>query len=305
MEEGKETGRLAGQKLPLTGLFHLFVVYTIWSSTYLFIRIAVGEGGGFPPFYLGASRMIVCALLLLAFAYVRKKQVRISLREMKTLALSGILLWVGANGLVMWAEQYANSGFTALMVASAPIWTALMNALLDRKRPSLMLLASLLFGFAGLVVLMAPALLARDSQELLSGGALFLASISWAAGSVVQTRHPVAISAPVSSGYQHLFASFGFLGVALLFGETWPAPSMAGWLSWGYLVLFGSIFAFTSFIYTLQLLPINIAMTYAYVNPVLALVLGWWLLNEAITVWTLLGALMVVLGVVGVFRSRK
>ena len=223
---------------------------------------------------------------------------------MKTLAVSGCLLWVGANGLVMWAEQYANSGFTALMVASAPIWTALIGAVLDRKKPSLLLMGSLLFGFAGLGVLMTPALLKQDSLELVSGGALFIASISWAAGSIVQTRNPVLLSAPVSSGYQHLFAGAGFLLVALFSGEVLPTPSLTGWLAWGYLVLFGSIFAFTSFIYTLQLLPLSIAMTYAYVNPVLALVLGWWLLDEAISGFTVMGALMVVLGVVGVFRSR-
>lgn len=302
-KDGGATGKKA--KLPAAGLFHLFVVYTIWSSTYLFIRIAVGEGGGFPPFFLGASRMIVCAVLLLGFAYFTNKQLRLSSRELKTVALSGLLLWVGANGLVMWAEQHVDSGFTALMVASAPIWTAVIGAVLDKRRPSLLLIASLLFGFAGLGVLMAPSILSSNRQELVSGLVLLAASVSWSAGSIVQTRWPVSVSAPVSSGYQHLFASGGFLLAALLLGEPWPTPSPAGWLSWGYLVLFGSIFAFTSFVYTLRLLPLSIAMTYAYVNPVLALFLGWWLLNETITLWTLLGAAMVVLGVVGVFRSRQ
>lgn len=291
--------------LPIAGLLHLFVVYTVWSSTYLFIRMAVGESGGFPPFYLGASRMVVCALILIGFAWLKGRTIRLSRSEVKTVALSGLLLWVGANGLVMWAEQYANSGFTALMVAAAPIWTAVIGAVLERRRPSALLIGSLLFGFAGLAVLMAPSLVANNRQELVSGIVLFLASISWAAGSIIQTRQPVTVSPPVSSGYQHAFASVGFLLVALLAGEPWPAPTTIGWLSWAYLALFGSILAFTSFVYTLKLLPLSIAMTYAYVNPVLALLLGWWFLDEAVSGWTLAGAAMVIVGVVGVFKARR
>lgn len=290
--------------LPAAGIFHLFVVYIIWSSTYLFIRIAVGEGG-FAPFILGASRMIVGGVILIGFAYFRNHKLRPSLQELKAMAISGTLLWVGGNGLVMWAEQHANSGFTALMVASSPIWVALLGSLVSREKPSLTLVISLLLGFIGLGVLMAPSLIQWNYSELFSGFVLVIAAISLACGSFFQTRNPVSVSAPVSSGYQHIFASLGFLVLAVLFGESWSTPTFNAWLSWGYLVLFGSVFAFTSFIYTLRMLPLNIAMTYAYVNPVLALFLGWWLLDETITIWTLSGAAMVILGVIGVFKARK
>jgi drug/metabolite transporter (DMT)-like permease len=291
--------------LPAWGIFHLFVVYIVWSSTYLAIRVAVAEGSGFTPFAMGASRMVVAGLLLLAFGYVRKERMIPTVAEMRVLAISGTLLWVGANGLVMWAEQHANSGFAALMVASSPIWTALMSAIAARRRPSLLLIFSLLLGFLGSGVLMIPSLLLWNHSEIYSGVALVVAAISWAFGSFYQARYSHVLSAPVSSGYQHLFSCVGFTLLALLFNEPWPEPVQQAWWAWGYLVLFGSVFAFTSFVYTLRLLPLNIAMTYAYVNPVLALFLGWWLLNEPITIWTVVGSVMVVAGVIGVFKDRS
>lgn len=286
------------------GLFHLFVVYIVWSSTYLAIRVAVGEGSGFPPFAMGAGRMFIASLILLGFAYLRKNRLKPSINELLVLAASGTLLWVGGNGLVIWAEQHANSGFAALMVASTPIWVAFLDAILSRKTPSPLLIGSLLFGFCGLGVLMAPSFLMGNTIELSSTIALLGAAFSWACGSVLQVRYPVNLSAPVMSGYQHLISSFGFLVLVFAFREPLPHPTGNAWIAWAYLILFGSVFAFTSFICTLRLLPIHIAMTYAYVNPVLALFLGWWLLDESITFWTLLGAGMVISGVIGIFRDR-
>ena len=289
---------------PLSGYFHLGVVYIVWSSTYLAIRVAVGEGGGFPPFIMGASRTIVAGLILLAYAFWRGQRLRLSRTELRVLVLSGLFLWVGGNGLVMWAEQHANSGFAALMVASPPIWVAFANALLSRQKPSPLLIAALFCGFCGTAVLTAPSLLSGQATELSASLALMGAALCWALGSLIQTRNPINLSAAAMSGYQQLAACAGFLPLSLLLGEPLPHPSADAWIAVLYLTIFGSIFAFTSFVCTLQQLPINIAMTYAYVNPALALLLGWWLLDEPVTIWTLAGAIMVVAGVIGVFRDR-
>ncbi len=286
------------------GMFHLLVVYIVWSSTYLAIRIAVGENGGFPPFFMGASRLVVAGLILLLIAKLGKNRIKLTLSETKVLFLTGLALWVGGNGLVMLAEQNADSGFAALVVSASPIWAAAMEAVICRRLPSVLLISSLLLGFLGVGVLMAPSLLSSNSTSMIAGAALLLASICWSAGSVYQTRQPVTLAAPAMSAYQHLFASAGFLVLAVITGEPCPTPTTGAWIAWGYLIVFGSILAFTSYILTLRLLPLDIAMTYAYVNPVLALLLGWWFLDETITLWTVAGAVMVIIGVVGVYKDK-
>ncbi|MDH7479034.1 MAG: EamA family transporter [Syntrophomonadaceae bacterium] len=291
-------------KLSRAGLIHLAVVYIIWSSTYLAIRVAVAEGSGFPPFTMVAGWMLFASLILLGFAAFRRHRIKPSFNELLVLAVSSTLLWVGGNGLVVWAEQHANSGFAALVVATAPIWAALFDSLLSRKPPALLLVGSLLFGFCGLSLLMVPSLLHGGGTELLSGIALLAAAVSWSLGSVFQARYPLNFVSPVVSGYQHLIAGFVFVLIALVCREPAPSPTSSVWIAWAYLIVFGSVIAFTSYINAIRLLPINIAMTYAYVNPVLALFLGWWLLDERTTVWTILGAAMVVAGIFGIFKAR-
>lgn len=132
-----------------------------------------------------------------------------------------------------------------------------------------------------------------------------LGPLCWALGSVFQARRPVNLAPLAVSGYQHLAASFGFLVVVLAIGEPMPHPVLSAWIAWGYLVIFGSVIAFTSYVCVLRLLPISIAMTYAYVNPVLALFLGWLLLREPITMRTLLGAGLVILGVFAIFSIKQ
>ncbi len=291
--------------LSTAGLGNLMVVYLIWSSTYLAIRIAVTPGSGFSVWTAGSIRMVMAGLILLMFAWLKKLRIRINGRELTLLFLSGTLLWLGCNGLVMWGEQSANSGFTALVLASTPIWTAFIDSVLDKKMPSGLLVGSLVLSFAGIIVLVAPSLARGSTTQLGSAVVLIIAAISWSAGSVLQTRYPMELATPVISAYQHLLGGVGFIIIALASGQSWPQASNSAWLALAYLVIFGSVVGFTSFINALKLLPINIAMTYAYVNPVLALLLGWWLLDEVLTIWILAGAVMVILGVIGVFRDKK
>lgn len=292
-----------GPPIAWAGLFHLVVLYLVWSSTYLAIRVAVR--GGFPPFTMGSMRVLVSGGLLLLWGALSRNRIRLSAREAWVLAASGVLLWVAGNGLVNWAEQRANSGYAALLVASMPIWVAIIEAALDRRPPSLLAAFSLLTGFCGIGLLSAPALARANPGDALSVLALMLASVSWAVGSVYQRRRPTEVTSIVSSGYQQCFAGIGFAIVALVTREPWPHPSPAAWSAWGYLVVFGSLLAFTSYVLVLRLLPISIATTFAYVNPVLAVFLGWLVLHESVTAWTLGGAALVVLGVAGVFRDRS
>lgn len=287
------------------GLFHLLVIYIVWGSTYLAIRVAVREGAGFPPFTMGAMRLLVAGSLLLLGAALARHRLKLSKQEFFVLVLSGMLLWVGANGLVMWAEQRADSGYAALLVASTPIWVAVIEALLDRKMPSYLFMASLLTGFAGIGVLTTPVLTNGTHADALSALALMIAPISWGIGTVLQRRRPVTLNMFVSSGYQQLFGGLGFAVTSIILGEPLPTPTPEAWWAWGYLVVFGSIVAFTSFLMSIRLLPTSIVMTYAYVNPVVAVILGWLILHEPIGVWTVAGTTLVLLGVAGVFRNQN
>ena len=290
--------------LDRSGLWHLLVVYVVWGSTYLAIRIAVREGAGFPPFTMGFMRAAAGGLILLAWSWIRRQKMRPTRREALILAQSGLLLWVGGNGLVTFAEQRVESGLAALMVAAIPIWSMIFESVLDRKLPSLRLTLALLIGFGGIALLSAPSLTSGVRADAIAMLALLGATITWASGSLLQARNPVSLSNRVSSAYQMLFGTIGFAIIAWLMNEPTPTPTNEAWLAWGYLVIFGSVFAFTSYVAALQKLPTRIVMTYAYVNPVLAVILGWWILSEQITVWTVAGSLLVLLGVTGVFRER-
>ena len=291
-------------KLSTQGLANLGAVYVVWGSTYLAIRVAVREGSGFPPFTVGFARVLVAGLLLLLWGRLSGNSLRISRRDLGILAGSGLLLWLGGNGLVMWAEQRADSGLAALVVGTAPIWAAIIESVLDRKARSPLLLGSLAIGFGGIGLLSAPILLNGVQADALSVLALTGASIFWSAWAVWQQRESGVESARVRSAYQHLSGAIGFFALMLIMGEPRPAPTTEAWLGWGYLVIFGSLVGFTSFISALRLLPINVAMTYAYVNPVIAVILGAVILGESISGWTIAGALLIILGVAGVFRNR-
>jgi drug/metabolite transporter (DMT)-like permease len=294
----------SSHRYSLAGILNLLVTYVVWGSTYLAIRVAVREGAGWGPFWLGASRVLVAAAVLFAFNALRSARLRPSRSELGILAVTGILLWVGGNGAVNWAEQRIDSGLAALIVGTMPIWVALMESLIDRRRPSLLLTASLVVGFGGLVVLTYPMLEDGVRSDLIGVIAVVFAALSWGFGSIIVNRRPMKLDPIVISGWQQLMGGIGFVVIALMVSEPAPQPTPAAWAAWAYLVVFGSLLAYTCFVYALKLLPTTVVMTYAYVNPVIAVLLGWIILYEPITVFTLIGMLLIVGGVYGVFRDK-
>jgi drug/metabolite transporter (DMT)-like permease len=291
-------------ELDRRGLLHLLVVYIVWGSTYLGIRVAVREGSGFPPFAMALMRVMVASAFLLGWARLRGERVRLDRRELRLLVLSGLLLWVGGNGLVSWAEIRADSGLAALLVAAMPIWAVLIEMGLDRKAPNWKAAASIAIGFGGVGVLSWPVLRQGSSGDILAVVALLLAPLFWAFGSIMIQRQKPDLSVRVLAGWQQTFGGAGLLAVALARGERVPAPTGEAWLAWGYLVVFGSVIAMTSYMATLRRLPYRIVATYAYANPVIAVFLGWLILHEPVTGYTLGGAVLVVAGIAGVFHNR-
>jgi drug/metabolite transporter (DMT)-like permease len=292
------------EPLNRAGLFHLMVVYLVWGSTYLAIRVAVREGAGFPPFTLAFMRVVAASGILLAWAWLKGDRLRLTRSEFLLMLGSGILLWVGGNGLVTWAEMRASSGLAALLVAAMPIWGELINAVTDRRLPSAKMLGAILLGFAGVGVLSTPILRQGTQADVLGVVALLLAPFFWALGSIWFQRRKPDLTIRAVSAWQQICGGLGFLVVILIRGEPLPAPTSEAWLAWGYLVLFGSVVAFTSYMATLRLLPYQVVMTYAYANPVIAVFLGWLILGEEVTAYTLAGAALVVAGVAGIFNNR-
>jgi drug/metabolite transporter (DMT)-like permease len=186
-----------------------------------------------------------------------------------------------------------------------PIWVALMESVIDRRPPSVLLSTSLIVGFSGLVVLTYPKLRDGVTADLVGILAVVFAAVSWGLGSIVLNRRSLALDPVVVSGWQQLAGGIGFAVLALAAGERLPAPTEEAWAAWAYLVVFGSLIAYTSFVYALKLLPTTVVMTYAYVNPVIAVILGWLILSEPITGYTVAAMLLIVTGVYGVFRDKS
>lgn len=284
------------------GLLHLLVVYLVWSSTYLAFKI--GLLNGFEPFWMGAARFIPAALLLLLYARWRGWQIHPSRPMLGKLAFSGSLLWLGGTGLILVATQYVPSGYVALMIATTPIWAAALEGLLDRKPPSRLLVLGLLTGLLGILALNVPKLSSGTPTNLLAFLLLLISPLMWSSGTILTQRQIANLEPVVVSSYQQLFGGLGFLILSIALGEPWHTPTLLGWASNLYLIVFGSLIAYTSYILAVRLLPLSLVTTYAYVNPVIALLLGWLFLREPLGIWIWVGGTLVLLGVGLVFHSR-
>ncbi|WP_083462234.1 EamA family transporter [Kitasatospora griseola] len=283
----------------------LGIVYVVWGSTYLAIRVVVET---MPSLLSGALRFAAAGLLLAVGLAARRGigALRVTWRQFASAALVGVLLLTGGNGMVVLAEKTVPSGLAALMVASVPLWVVLLRRVFGtRTDPAT--LAGVLLGLAGLAVLTAPGL---TGQVGLTGLVLaVIGAVVWALGSVLAGRLPLPADPFVASVYEMLAGAVGALALSFLRGEPGDfdpaAVSTASWVGLGYLVLFGSIVAFTSYAWLLQRAPLPLVATYAYVNPVVAVFLGWLLLSEALTWPIMLGGAIVVGGVFLVARNAR
>jgi drug/metabolite transporter (DMT)-like permease len=287
------------------GLAHLLVVYVVWGSTYLAIRIAVREGSGFPPFYMAGTRIIIASCILFLLCKARGKSLKPTRRDWYVFAASGVLLWFGGNGLVSWAEMRAASGYAAILVGSQPLWTMFLESVIDRRRPTWRMIAALVLGLAGIIVLNFPVLQNPTRDQVAPAIALCIAVMLWGTGMILQKRKPVSLSGEANSAYQLLFGAGALLLAAVITREPWPTPTTEALLAWAYLIVFGSVIAFTSFVKVLQMLPMSIVTTYGYVNPVIAVLLGAIFISEPITRYTVAGSALTLLGVAGVFHEQQ
>ena len=283
----------------------LIVVYLIWGSTYLAIRYAVETT---PPFLMAAVRFIISGGFLYALRRF-KGDPRPEAVEWRSAAIIGIFLLVGGNGGVAWAEQFVISSLAALLVATVPLWMVLIDTFRPAdKRPGLMAIGGILIGFVGVVLLIGSAAGGADTANLSGAMVLILASLSWATGSIYSKSAKLPPSQLLGTGMQMLAGGVALMLLAIVRGE-WSdfepaAVSPRSALALAYLTVIGSS-AFVAYVWLLRVAPTPLVATYAYVNPLVAVLLGYFLAQEPMTVSSLFAAGLIIGSVVLVSTPRR
>lgn len=277
-------------------------VYILWGSTYLGIRLAIET---LPGFLMAAARFSLAGAILLTFSLLKGQRFVSSLSEWRKAFLVGALLLLCGNGGVTWAEKYVATGLVALLVSTEPLWVVILNWILTRKRPNSKVLLGVLIGLAGVTLLVSDGLSqvnGRSWLSLVGGGVVILAALGWAAGSVYTNRNPIKAPTSMASGMQMLAGGSLLLILALASGDAGRLNlSNASWTSIGaffYLLVFGSLIGFTAYSWLLNNVTPSMATTYAYVNPVVAVFLGWLIAGEPLTSRILVAAAIIISSVI-------
>jgi drug/metabolite transporter (DMT)-like permease len=272
-------------------------VYLIWGSTYLAIFYAIRT---IPTFLMAGARFLVAGLILVLVAAVQGAP-RPRAREVRTTAIAGVVLLCCGNGGVVWSETRAPTGSVALVVATVPLWMVVIEWVRGH-RPTLGTLAGLSLGLVGIGVLVGPrALAGAGAIDATTAGVLLLASGMWAAGSLYTRYAPLPASPLLAVGLEMVSGGVALLLVAAATGEYRGfAPhrvSATSWIGLVYLVMIGSLVGFTAYIWLVRHVAPALASTYAFVNPIVAVVLGWSIAGEALTPRTALAAAVIVAAV--------
>ncbi|MGQ0622661.1 MAG: EamA family transporter [Panacagrimonas sp.] len=271
-------------------------LYLVWGSTYLAIRIVVER---LPPFYSAGIRFTIAGALMLGWAWLSGHRLPTSRRDWLTLSVTGIMMLVGANGMVTWAEQWVESNQAALIVATSALWLAWLGTLgAQGQGLARWTVVGLLSGFLGVAVLVGDGLRFAHAPWT-AYAALLISAFFWSLGSILSKRRPVACGALMSAAVQTLVAAVVLTIGGLALGEAdewvWEARPL---LALAYLVVVGSCIGYGCFLWLVhQVTPAQLG-TYAYVNPAVAVLLGWWLLDEQLTGMQIVGTLIILASVI-------
>ncbi len=279
--------------------FAFALVYVFWGSTYLGIRIAVEHFG---PALLTGIRFFIAGVVMLAVCAITGRRVRVTPGQLLRHGIIGILLLSIANAVLSWAEQYVRTGLASLIVASVPIWFLVLDSwVLRGDRLSNRGLIGLALGIVGIMVLLWPKLFtpsARGRMELFASVCLIGSSLVWAVGSVLSRRWQAGVDPFSATGWQMTVAGAVNLGISFLLGEPSQANwAWQGWVAIAYLVVFGSWVGYSAYIWLLHNVPTSKVGTYAYVNPVIAVFLGWLFLGERVDRFILAGTTIIIVAV--------
>jgi len=286
-------------------LLAFFSIYVIWGSTYLLNKVAVAE---LPPFMLASVRFTVAGLLIFILCKILGISLKISWVHYKNTLIAGFLFLTLGNGIMVWALKYVDSGFAALVIAAQPLIILIMMRVLEGKKIEAMSVLGVILGVLGIYLLVSQDQLVAGEHAGLGLLMIFICMLSWSYGSLFVARVPLPANYFVNTAYQMVSAGVLLMVSSLAIGEHWTLPSSwsgAVQVSMILLILFGSIVAFTSFNYLLKRVSPEKVATSTYVNPVVALLLGWYILDELITLRSVIAAVVLLTGVYFINSNKK
>jgi drug/metabolite transporter (DMT)-like permease len=282
-----------------------FAIYVIWGSTYLLNKIAVQE---ISPLYLSSTRFTLAGIIILIISKFLKLPLAITKKQLGNNILAGFLFLTYGNGVFVWALKYVDSGFAALEASSLPLVVLILMRILYKQKIHKLALLGVFLGILGIYLLVSQQEITTGENSLLGIIMISTCIISWAFASIFVSRADMSKNYFVNSGYQMFTAGISLSLFSLLVGETWKSPlqwNMTTVSSMSLLVVFGSIVAFTAFNFLLRKVSPEKVSTSAYVNPIIALLLGWYVLDENITLQSIVAAIILLLGVYFINSSKN
>lgn len=282
-----------------------FAIYVIWGSTYLLNKIAVQE---LPPFMLASVRFTVAGILIFVLCKALGIPLTITKKQLKNCTIAGFLFLSLGNGFVVWALKYVDSGLAALEIAAQPLVILLLMRIFDGKKIQTMSVLGVIIGILGIFLLVSQNQIINNENTVLGMIMIFMCMLSWAYASLFVAKADLPTNYFVNTGFQMFVAGIILMIGSLVIGEEWNLPSK--WsspvqYSLLLLILFGSILAFTAFNYLLKTVSPEKVATSTYVNPIIALLLGWLYLEEEITIQSAIAALVLLTGVYFINTKKK
>lgn len=298
-----------------TNLGNLLVVYLVWGSTYFAVKIAVTGPPSIAPLQLQTWRMWAASALLIAIGLSRTRRFPVlSAKQIVICAASGILMWVTGNGLATLASRHAASGFIVMAMGMIPIWTTLISSVIDRTPPSRNVVVGLGIGLSGLFLIVGPPVFLAGSASVETGYAVWLAFIlcaaglTWSIGSLIQKPLFAATSPVWAAGLQTLSAAI-VLTVICWTSQTSLLPPVdiapVQLTAFLYLAIFGSVASLLAYITVMKIYPPTVVSTFAYVNPLVGVVLGWVALDEKPALLSMLGIALILAGVSAIIVTSR
>lgn len=290
--------------MQITKILAFLSIYLIWGSTYLLNKIAVGQ---LAPFMLAGVRFLTASLLMFIIVKITKKSLRVNLVQLRNTAIAGFLFLAIGNGVVVWALSYVDSGLTALTIASQPLIVLLLLWVLEKRKIKLFSWVGVFVGLLGMYLLISQNQIS-SSPESLKGILMIIGCvITWGYASIFVGKAELPKNYLVNTAYQMLFGSLWLILMSIIKNELWISP--INWqlnVQWAMLglIIFGSIVAFTSFNYLLKIVSPEKVATSTYINPIVAMILGYFVLKETISTQSIIAAVILLTGVYFINMKR-